>query len=132
MSNSSDVALGLEASRICRFNHTRWFLVVWYAFAVVWGIRLAWHWIPSRLDFFVPVALWIALSWWAVVDAKSRGRAMSLSSQQWFYLFGWLLVPAYVVGSRGWRGVGYLILHGVLWLVVANLVMYVAWWVAHG
>jgi hypothetical protein len=122
----------VDGSGVGCFNHTRWFLVAWYALAVVWGIRMAWYWIPTRLDMLVSVASWVILSSWAIIDAKRRGRAIPLLSQQWFFLAVWLLVPGYVVWSRGWRGVGYLILHGVLWMVLANLVMYVAWWTAHG
>jgi hypothetical protein len=38
-------------------------------------------------------------------------------------VFAVLLVPAYVVWSRGWRGILWVTLHAVLWYVVAIAVM---------
>jgi hypothetical protein len=50
-----------------------------------------------------------------VVDAKRRGWPIPLFAQPWFVLLALILVPAYVVWSRRWRGVAYLALHAALW-----------------
>jgi len=44
-------------------------------------------------------------------------------SQQWFFLAAGLLVPVYVIWSRGWRGVGYVALHSVLGYLLATVCM---------
>jgi len=126
------MSLGIAAPASVGFRHTRWLLATFYALAVAWGVRNAWFWLPSGLDLLVPVALWVALSWWAILDAKSRGYAIPVLSQQWFFLFVWILVPVYVVWSRGWRGVGYLALHSALWMAVATLTMHAVGLLAFG
>ena len=105
------------------FRHTRWFLLAYYSLFAMWGIRSAWPTVPSRLDIMVPLSLYAVASWWVVVDARLRGRAVPLLSQQWFFLAAGLLVPVYVIWSRGWRGVGYLALHGVLGYLLATVCM---------
>ena len=105
------------------FRHTRWFLLAFYSLFAMWGIRSEWPTVPSRLDIMVPLSLYAVASWWVVVDARLRGRAVPLLSQQWFFLAAGLLVPVYVIWSRGWRGVGYLALHGVLGYLLATVCM---------
>lgn len=108
------------------FRHTRWFLIAYYLLCVMWGVRNASQTVPSRLDIMVPLALYAVASWWVITDARARGRAIPLLSQQWFFFGAGLLVPAYVIWSRGWRGVGYLFLHGVLGYLLATVCMIVA------
>ena len=105
------------------FRHTRWFLIAYYSLFAVWGIRSAWPTVPSRLDIMVPLALYAVASWWVIADARARGRAVPLLSQQWFFLVAALLVPVYVIWSRGWRGVGYVALHVVLGYLLATICM---------
>ena len=112
-----------EAQADPGFRHTRWFLLVYYSLFAMWGIRSAWPTVPSRLDIMVPLSLYAVASWWVVVDARLRGRAVPLLSQQWFFLAAGLLVPVYVIWSRGWRGVGYLALHGALGYLLATVCM---------
>ena len=112
-----------EAPASTGFRHTRWFLIAYYLLFAMWGIRSAWPTVPSRLDIMVPIALYAVASWWVVVDARARGRGVPLLSQQWFFLAAGLLVPVYVIWSRGWRGVGYVALHGVLGYLLATVCM---------
>jgi hypothetical protein len=106
-------------------RHTRLLLLFYYLLAELWGIRNIWYWEPSTLDYFVPIALAVALGWWAVVDAKRRGRPIPMVSQPWFVLLAMLLVPMYMIWSRRWRGVGYLALHAALWYALATATMHV-------
>lgn len=105
------------------FRHTRCFLLAFYSLFAMWGIRSAWPTVPSRLDIMVPLSLYAVASWWVVVDARLRGCAVPLLLQQWFFLAAGLLVPVYVIWSRGWRGVGYLALHGLLGYLLATVCM---------
>jgi hypothetical protein len=72
------------------------------------------------LDLLVPVSLMAALGWWAVVDARLRGNPIPLLARPWFFLFAWFLVPAYMVWSRGWRAVGWIVLNCIGWYAVAT------------
>ena len=112
-----------EAPVATRFRHTRWFLLAYYSLFAIWGVRSAWPTVPSRLDVCVPLALYAAATWWVIVDARARGRAIPVLSQQWFFLVAGLLVPVYVMRTRGWRGVGAVALHGVLGYLLATLCM---------
>jgi hypothetical protein len=113
------VTLAIE----CR--HTRRFLVAYYLLAELWGIRNIWYWESSRLDIILIVAMYAALGWWAVVDAKRRGHSIPMFAQPWFFLFAPILVPAYIIWSRRWSGVGWLALHSILGLGLATLAMHI-------
>ena len=113
-----------------RFQHTRWFLVAYYLLALLWGVRNGWFWVPSRLDVLVPAALYAAGGWWAVVDSRARGHALSRAAQQWLFVAGGFLLPGYVIWSRGWRGLGYVLLHGALGCVAAAVAMNIVGWLA--
>ena len=78
---------------------------------------------PSGLDVWVPVALTIILGWWAIVDARQRGYSVPLLTRAWFFLFALVLVPAYIVWSRKWRGLGWMVLHAALWYLLAAFVL---------
>jgi len=106
-------------------RHTGWFLLVFYALAVVSGVRDIWFWKSSLLDLLIPVVFDICLGWWAIVDSRRRKHPIPLLSKPWFYLFAWLLVPGYVVWTRGGRGLGWIVLHCVCWCVLAVGAMFV-------
>jgi hypothetical protein len=113
-------------------RHTLWFLVALYTLAIAWGVRNIHFWEPSRMDGVFPVALAIALGWWAIVDARRRRHPIPLLTRPWFFLVAGLLVPGYVIWSRRWNGLGWLALNGVLWYAVATVVMHVGGWLVFG
>ena len=55
-------------------------------------------------------------------------------------IFAGLVVPGYVVVTRGWKGLGWVALHAVGWVVISTLAMHIAgfiyfgnaWWAALG
>lgn len=93
------------------------FLAAWYLCAPMDGIRSA-ALNESPLDLLVPLAITLPLAWWAIGDSRARGQPIPLLSRQWFLLAGTALVPAYVVWSRGWRGVGLVLLNAIAWLLL--------------
>jgi hypothetical protein len=78
------------------FAHTRCFLVIYYASAGLWGIRLAWPEVSSPLDTTLPSMLLLGLAGWAILDMHRRGDAMPLLAEQWFLMFAGLTVPTYI------------------------------------
>lgn len=106
--------------------HTRLFLVFFYLLAVMWGIRSLYPTEPSALDLVLPLAISLSLAWWAVVDARLRRHPIPLSARGWFFLLGLVLIPGYVVWSRRWHGVGWVILNAVLWYLVATIALHAA------
>ena len=115
-----------------RYHHTRWFLIVLYALAVVWGARNVYFWDPSRLDLLFPVTFAVVLWSWAVIDARRRRHPIPLLAQDWFFLGAGVLVPLYVLWSRRWAGLGWLVLHSALWFVLATAVMLVGGLIVFG
>jgi hypothetical protein len=106
------------------FWHTLWFLIAFYTLSVVWGVRNIRFREPSDLDLLMPVAFAICLGWWAIVDARRRGGPIPVLARPWFFLLAGVVVPGYVIWSRRWRGVGWVVLHAALWFVLATVAMH--------
>ena len=127
MSNSAPPITSVPiATTPGRSRHTRWFLAAFYLLALMWGVRGVHHAEPSRLDLLFPIAFNLCSGSWAIDDARQRRRPIPALSRAWFVLLAGLLVPGYVIWSRGWRGAGWVILHGVLWYASATIALLVA------
>lgn len=105
-------------------RHTRRFLVALYALALLWGARQIYFWEPSWLDVLLPIAFAILLGWWAVADSRERRHPIPMLSRPWFFLAAGFLVPGYVLWSRRWAGLGWLVLHSIVWCLIATIVMH--------
>jgi hypothetical protein len=99
-------------------RHTLWFLLTFYAIAIVWGMGSVSLRASSPALWLLQCMAAICLARWAVDDARQRRHPIPLTSQSWFLVFAWFLVPGYVVWSRGWRGIGWVLLHAVCWSLV--------------
>ncbi|HQU42023.1 MAG TPA: hypothetical protein PK867_04390 [Pirellulales bacterium] len=102
-------------------EHTFWFLLAFYALAIVGGIRHAYSSKSSALDVLLPVADAIALGCWALADSKRRGHYIPMTARWWFVLLGVFVVPAYVIWSRGWRGWAWVAVNFVAWVGLSTL-----------
>lgn len=91
---------------------------------------------PALSDLVLPMALYICLCSWALADARERQLPIARSLQIWFYCFAPIVVPGYVLGTRGWPGLAWLLFHVLAWFALATMVMNVvgyaywgsAWW----
>jgi hypothetical protein len=92
-------------------SHTLWFCLALYAMAIAWGIRAAYVQEGTATEFAYRLALIVCLCTSAIEDARRRGKPIPRSQYLWYILFPEILVPGYVIGSRGWRGAGWLALH---------------------
>jgi hypothetical protein len=102
--------------------HTIWFCTGFYATALAAGIREVYSGEQSALDWLIPLTLAVCLGSWAIVDAKYRRRSIPTMARWFFVLFAGIVVPGYVIWSRGWRGVGWVAIHLFCWIVLATIV----------
>jgi hypothetical protein len=124
-----DSRMSVAARRPVR---TLWFLCWLYGMAVVWGVRSLWGATPSALDLLVPLYSWCCVGYWAIADARRRGRPIPLLSEGWFLLAPPIAVPGYMVLCRGWRGAGWLVLNAMLWFILATVALLFAAAIAYG
>lgn len=126
MSEASDNGRSLTAApQAAPSRHTLWLLATLFACAVAQGVRSIRMEQPSGMDLVLPLMFVVALGWWAVVDARRRGHPIPFLSRPWFFILGSVVVPCYIVWSRRWMGVLWLILIPILWIVVATAVVVV-------
>jgi len=116
------------AARLGWPSHTWNFLVAYYLLAWICGIRNGWIGEWPLFDLVFSVAMAIVIGWWAIADARYRGRPIPLLSRVWFFLLTGLVVPVYVINSRGWRGLGLVVLHGCGWYGAVFAAWYFGWW----
>ena len=102
-------------------THTLLFLVEFYLLAVVWGIHLLNQTRLALPYFAFQLVFSISLGWWAIVDARLRHHPIPLLARPWFIILAELLVPGYVVWSRGWRGALWLTVNVIMWNLTAAL-----------
>ncbi len=107
-------------------GHTLWFLAGYYFLCILSGARSAYDG-PSLLDLMIPLGYAVALSVWALVDARRRGHRIPLLSKSWFVLGYFVTVPGYVIWSRRWWGLLWLLVHAVIGFVVTFFTMLVFW-----
>ena len=109
-----------------------WLLGCFYGLAVAWGIRNAYYPSPSVLDILVPLAICTVLCTWAVSDSIARGHAIPLLARFWFFILAGIVVPGYIVWSRGWWGAIKLIVHAVAWYGICLAAMFAMRTVLYG
>lgn len=80
------------------------------------------------LDATSTVAIALSLGWWASLDARIRGRSLPLILQHAIVLIWPVVVPCYVLCTRRWRGLGYLLLFFVLALIIHQLTVSLTYW----
>ena len=103
----------------------RWLLVTQlYVASLLWGVVQVFtqH---AGLYYLFGIFMASAAAWWAVSDARSRGRPILHIVQLFLFLLWPVAVPIYLISSRGIRGLGWSLLHAV-GLVVALCVGFYA------
>lgn len=77
--------------------------LLWLSAGIVEGIR------PSNEATFRDALFGLAHAWllemWCSADAARRGRPLGHAWRWMIFLFWFVAVPAYLVWSRGWKGV---------------------------
>jgi hypothetical protein len=69
---------------------------------------------------------------WCVVDARQRGKPMLPIVKLLCLIFWTIAVPIYLIGSRGWRGAGWLLLHSIAMTLVFLVAFYAAQYAVWG
>jgi hypothetical protein len=132
MTDSDDDVPNIALPRPKLELHTRLFLFFFYALAVVYGLRQMRLREPSPIDFMMQIAMPLCLATWAMQDIRHRKYRVPLLAKPWFFLFGSIVVPGYVIWSRGWRGLGWVVLHLFVWVVLAAIVGVVGGMLVYG
>lgn len=130
MSPPSETLAKVGASQRSKLHG--WLLGCFYALAVVWGVRYAYYPTPSVLEILVPLAMCAVMSTWAVSDSIARRRPIPLLARFWFFVLAGIVVPGYIIWSRGWPGVGKLFVHSIAWYALCVAAMFAARTVLYG
>jgi len=69
---------------------------------------------------------------WAIADARQNQKPFPRSQELWVFSFAILVVPGYVILTRGWKGLGWVALHSVAWTAIVNLAMYATFFAYYG
>lgn len=101
------------------------FLSAYYLLAVIWGVRSALFGASAQIDLVWAIAFNLILTWWMTSDARNRGKPISIFVASWIFLLAALVVPIYVIFTRGWRGVLLLFVHAIVWYGVILASYYV-------
>jgi len=109
-----------------------WFGVSYYSLAALWGVHSSIAAEDSLAELILRIALVLCLALWAVADASRRQKPIPRSQQFWFLLLAGILVPIYVIATRGWKGAGWIVLHILGWFAVATLAMHVTGFIYFG
>lgn len=68
---------------------------------------------------------------WALADSSRRGRTLAHSVQLVVFLLWPIALPTYLIGARGWRGLGLTLLHAVGLCVTFSAFFIAASWLAY-
>ncbi|HUY90075.1 MAG TPA: hypothetical protein VMV10_15165 [Pirellulales bacterium] len=110
---------GKSSSASSGNRHSQWFLLGFYLLAIASGIREIRYRQESALDLLVPFSMALWLSLWALADSKQRGRPILWSLRCWFFLLAVIVVPCYVIWTRGWRGLGLVAANTIAWTILS-------------
>jgi hypothetical protein len=86
----------------------------------------------ARLDLLLAIPTCLCFMWLCTVDAKLVGKPLIQLAKLGIFL-GWPVgVPIYLLWARGIRGLGLLLLHGFLLLLVSICAMLAAGYILFG
>ena len=95
-----------------QYDFRKFYVVTLYVATVAWGIVQVFSQ-HGGIQYIISLIFGLTATLWTVSDARQRGRPI-LHIVQFFILVSWpIAVPIYLIWSRGKRGVGLLLLHGV-------------------
>ena len=76
------------------------------------------------LEILVPLGMCTVMCTWAVSDSVARGHPIPLFARYWFFILAGIVVPGYIIWSRGWLGVGKLFVHSIAWYGTCLVAMF--------
>jgi hypothetical protein len=85
-----------------------------------------------RIDLLLAIPVCLGFMWFCTVDAKLVGKPLIQLAKLGIFL-GWPIgVPVYLLWARGLRGLGTLVLHGALLLLLAVFSMLTTGYLVYG
>jgi hypothetical protein len=99
-------------------------LLLWlYAFAV--GLATTWHpgqRLPSAATNFSSAAIGLIISFWVTADARKRHHPLCYDYDSLVFFLWPMVVPVYLIRTRGWRALLTLLCFLGIWAVVMMVV----------
>jgi hypothetical protein len=98
---------------------SKWLLVAGFYISAILACfsRAAQH-DNALVDYIPNFLMACTAAGWCVVDARRRGKPIVLAVQFIMLIFWSLAVPIYLIATRGWRGVGWVIVNSILLTLV--------------
>ena len=107
-------------------------LLGFYLLAAIAGIMGTGQLRSGVVHFLFSIMAASVATYWCVLDARILGRPI-VQSVHWIMFFTWpLAVPIYLIRSRGLRGLGMVVLHGIGFVVVAVVAYHTAGYLVYG
>jgi hypothetical protein len=103
-----------------------------YVLAVGWGVHSAVGRADSPTEWVVPIGLALACTVWCASDAAARHLSLVWPARIGILLFWPVGAPAYMVWSRGARGLGKAAVAVVGWLLVMFAAFTLTGYLAYG
>jgi hypothetical protein len=99
------------ATEMSTISDYRWWIVVaFYVSAALVGVTSALSQ-NALVAYLGTLLMACTAAEWCLIDSSYRGKPMTWSVQFLVFVFWSLAVPLYLIVTRGWRGVGWLLLH---------------------
>jgi len=105
-------------------------LVVYFSFAALGfeSASLADDSAYTPIDIVASLACALFTTSWSVSDARRRGHPIVHVLQLLMFLTWAVAVPLYLIWSRGWKGLGWVVFHCIGLLAIATIFLLIAEW----
>lgn len=105
------------------------------AFSIVYSILLSilaysGEWVSYETDYFFVFSIGFLIAWWVKEDMLKR-KLFGLFDFQAYVCGGWpLILPYYLIKTRGWKGILYTVVFFTLFMapyLLATIIYYMKW-----
>lgn len=101
-------------------------VVLYFLFALSGGHVALYQDVVGGADFLLSIVMAIVATNLCVVDAKMRKKPLIHSSQFVIFLFWFIAVPLYFIGTRKLKGLGMVLLHFIGLSAISVFSFYIA------
>ena len=102
----------------------RLLVITLYVASLVWGVVQVMAPDVGGLYYLFALVMAGCAAWWAVSDARDRGKPILHILQLFVFLLWPIAVPIYLIATRGFRGLGLSVAHAVGLILVLCIGFY--------